>query len=331
MKKEKKSKRILVIGTGGTIAGKGDNFKTSDYTAAQIKIDDLVNEVCENTIHDNMDTIDYFNIDSCDMTFEKLIKLSDFINKNSQKEDYDGFVITHGTDTLEETAYFLNLTVKTQKPVVITGAMRPHTALGADGPMNLYQAISLAKSEEAINKGVLVVFSDTIYSARDVSKINTFKPAAFGQKDLGCLGYMRDENVFFYNSPTKKHTIYSEFDISYLENLPKVEIVMFYPSADIKILDYVSKDCDGIVLAGAGCGNVSTSWSEKVNKIISSGIPVVRSSRIANGVVTYNEKTIHEKGIFAENLSPLKSRILLSLALTKSTNLEEIQKFFLEY
>ncbi len=323
-----KKKNIIIIGTGGTIAGTGKKGKTGAYNSAQIEINKLICEIpCLESVA-NIKSNELFSIDSCDMSFKKIQKLTDYINETSKNDDVDGFVITHGTDTLEETAYFLNLAVKTDKPVVITGSMRPSTALSADGPFNLYQSVALAQNEEAIGKGVLIAFSDAIYGARDICKINTFRTTAFDHKDLGCLGYMQDDKVFFYNFSTKKHTLNSEFDIKNIKNLPKVEILMFYADAGIDILEHVSKNSDGIVLAGVGIGGSSLKWNQKIEEILNSGIPVVRSSRVANGLVTYDQCEISKKGIYACNLSPQKARILLTLALTKTKNITEIQKMF---
>ena len=324
-------KNVIVIGTGGTIAGTGEKGETVAYDSAQIEIDKLVSEVpCLEHVA-NVKSVDLFSVDSCDMDFDKLAEMARYINKESKNENVDGFVITHGTDTLEETAYFLNLIVKTDKPVVITGSMRPSTAISADGPFNLYQAVALAQNEEASGKGVMVVFADGIYGARDICKINTFRTTAFGQKDLGCLGYMRDDKAFFYNSSLKKHTSNSEFEPIHSERLPKVEIVMFYANAGIDILEHAAKTCNGIVLAGAGCGGSSIKWDNKIEEILKSGIPVVRSSRIANGLVTYDDAEISTKGVYANNLSPQKAHILLTLVLTKTKNLSKIQDFFNTY
>lgn len=331
MKETKNTKKILVIGTGGTIAGTGDEGKTTGYSSAQIKVDRLVDEIpCIGDLAD-VKSVELFSVDSCDMDIPKLKKLSCYIEEMSKKDDVDGFVITHGTDTLEETAYFLNLTVHTDKPIVITGSMRPSTAISADGPFNLYQAVALARSDEAVGKGVLVVFADAIYGARDIIKVNTFKTEAFNHKDLGSLGYMRDDSAFFYNSTVKNHTKNSEFEINEDSEIPSVEVVNFYLGDDIKILDCVSKNSDGIVLGGAGSGGCSTKWNDKIKEIIDSGIPVVRSSRICNGLVTYSNEEVKDQGVYANNLSPQKARILLMLALTKTKDLSELQDIFNRY
>jgi len=328
---EKTKKNILVIGTGGTIAGLGHEGVTSGYQSAQVQIDDLINEIeCVKSIA-NVKSIDMFNADSCDITLENVKEISQYINDASKDKNIDGFVITHGTDTLEESAYFLNLTLKTQKPVVLTGSMRPGSALSPDGPLNLCQSIALAANKNAQGKGVLIVFSDSIYGARDISKINTFRTDAFSHKDLGCLGYMQDDKVFFYNLSLKNHTLESEFEISLNTKLPKVEIVSFYLDARKDILDFAAKNSDGIIIAGAGCGGVSAEWEEEIKKLLSQGFPIVRSSRIGNGLVTFNEEEINEKGIYSNNLNPQKSRILLSLALTRTHDLNKIQEMFNTY
>lgn len=326
-----KKKTIMIVGTGGTIAGKGKKGETSAYDSAQIQVDDLVSEIPELEQLANLKSTELFSVDSCDMSFDDLIRLAKYINEQSNDENIDGFVITHGTDTLEETAYFLNLTVKTKKPIIITGAMRPSTAISADGPFNLYQSVALATKDEAVGKGVMVVFSDSIFGARDICKVNTFRTDAFNQKDLGCFGYMRDDKAYFFNESTKLHTYKSQFDIDNIEYLPRVDIALFSLDAETDILDYLSSHSDGIILAGAGCGGCKTEWNKKIKDILQSGKAVVRSSRVGNGLVTYSKSDIREKGVFAGNLTPQKSRILLSLALTQTHDLEEIQNIFETY
>ncbi len=326
-----KNKSVIVIGTGGTIAGVGKDGMTGNYTSAKIKVENLVEEITHLDLLDNVKSINMFDVDSCDITFDNLLKIAKYINKASKDENIQGFVITQGTDTLEESAYFLNLTIKTDKPVVITGSMRPNTAISADGPLNLYQSIVLASSKEAKGKGVLTVFCDGIYSAREVRKINTFRTDAFHQRDLGCLGYMRDDKVYFYNNPIKPHTLNTEFDVSNISKLPKVDVIMFYMDASADILDFAVNHADGLVLAGAGCGGSSTNWDNKITKLLENNYPIVRSSRIGNGLITFNEDELFTTGIGSNNLTPEKSRILLSLALSKTKNISEIQEIFNKY
>ena len=325
-------KKIVVLATGGTIAGTGRSGSTMEYHAGGLDISALISET--QNISDLAWIIpeQFCNIDSCDMTTSKWIKLAKHINEIARDEEIDGIVVTHGTDTLEETAYFLNLTVKTSKPIILTGSMRPSTALSADGPLNLYQAVSLACSEEAIGKGVMVVFSEGIYSARDVQKSHCFNASAFSQKDLGCMGYMRDQLAVFYNQSIKKHTVETEFDIDKVKELPNVKIAYFYADASEEILDYLAKDSDGIVICGAGCGMFSERWANKIKGIINMGIPVVRTTRVCNGAIINDgvPYDLHEI-ISGDTLPAQNARVLLALALTKTYDTKEIQAMFEKY
>lgn len=331
MENKKSKKNVLVIGTGGTIAGAAHEANSTEYVAGQLEISNLIDSIPYIKSIANISCYDMFEIDSCDITMKNLKKLSDYINEVSKEDKIDGFVITHGTDTLEETAYFLNLTLKTKKPVVITGSMRPGTAISPDGPINLYESVALASSDEAIGKGVMVVFDDGIYSARDVSKVNTFKTQAFTQRDLGCLGYIQYHQAFFYNYSAKKHTFKSEFDISQISEFPKVEIIYFYIGADAKLLESAAKNSDGIIIAGAGSGGVNSALNDKIESLLKSGFPIVRSSRIGNGLINFPINKIHTKGISSNNLNPQKSRILLTLGLTRTKDLNELQDLFNMY
>jgi L-asparaginase len=320
-------KKIQIIATGGTIAGVG---KIGSYESGEIDINGITSGI--NGLNDlaNLELIQMMNIDSSDITCRIWLDIAKYINEKSQRPDIDGFVITHGTDTLEETAYFLNLTLKTIKPVIITSSMRPSTALSADGPSNLYQAVALARNEDSSGKGVLIVIADTIYGARDIQKINSFRVEAFNGRDFGCLGYMINDVSYFYNCSTKPHTLDTEFDICDLDNLPKVSIVYFYTDADVEDLKYFAKNSKGVVMAGTGFGNCSKIWHNEIESILKKNIPVVRTSRVANGLVT-SSKSILKYGITANTLSAQKARILLSLSLTKTKKLEEINEIFLKY
>lgn len=322
-------KNIVVIGTGGTIAGTGKSGMTLSYQSGQIEVNDLIAEIPELKDIANVTSNELLSVDSCDITGRDWIHIANYINETANSSDVDGFVITHGTDTLEETAFFLNLTAKTSKPIVITGSMRPSTAMSPDGPFNIFQAVALASSEEAIGKGVLVAFSDSIYGARDVQKTNTFKVSAFNQRDLGSFGYIRDDKTYFFASSTKKHTFNSEFDISEISELPYVSIAPFFADADTKILDYLQENSQGIIVSGAGCGGCSVIWDKKIQEFMSKGFPVIRSSRISNGIVT--SEYISQKGIFSNTLSPQKARILLSLALTRTNDIDTIRNIFETY
>ncbi|WP_459478250.1 asparaginase [Clostridium saccharoperbutylacetonicum] len=330
--KNSELKNIVILATGGTIAGTGEEGKTTNYQAGNLDIQTLISSVSNLDKIANIYGEQIANVDSNDITVNHWLTLANKINELSKQEDIDGFVITHGTDTLEETAYFLDLTVKTSKPVVLTGAMRPSTATSADGPLNLYQSVALAASDLSIEQGCMVVFSDGIYSGRNVQKVNTFKTNAFSSIEFGCLGYMRDNIPYFFNKSIKPHTIDSQFDISKLNQLPKVSIAYFNIDADPSILKYFSQSSEGIVIAGAGSGTFSTKWLQAIESLELKGIPVVRSSRIGSGIILEDDAMDkYNNCIPSYTLSPPKARILLSLALTKTKDYGQIKKIFAEY
>lgn len=326
-------KHIVIVATGGTIAGTGNLGKSAVYEAGKISIDEviesipMINEIAE------LSEVQLFNEDSNEINEEKWITLANTLNEIVSRDDVDGVVVTHGTDTLDETAYFLNLTVNTVKPVVITGAMRPATATSADGPMNLFQAVSLAASEEARGHGVMAVFSSTIYAAREIQKVHNFKVDAFGQRELGCLGYMRDEVPYMYATSFKRHTYKSSFSLKQLTALPKVGIVYYYAGADSSILEQMAKHHEGIVIAGSGSGNYSRQWQETIyNLYREKGTFFVRSSRVNQGIV-FDSKIFDPNDICipANTLSAQKARVLLMLALNTTKDLKEIKAVFDEY
>lgn len=324
-------KNIIIIATGGTIAGRGEAGKAADYQAGRIDVNDIVQSIPAITDRAALTTIQMCNVDSNDMDEEKWLRLRDLINLYGADPSVDGIVVTHGTDTLEETAFFLNLTIAHQKPVVLTGSMRPATATSADGPMNLYQAIALAASEEARNAGVLALFSDTIYSGRDIQKINSYKTDAFEIGDFGCLGYMRDDQVYFLSKTDKPHTADSIFAKQDIHSLPKVAIAYYHCGADSALLSTISRSCDGLVIAGSGSGNYSTAWKQQLHELSKEKI-IVRSSRVLQGIVfdspffDPNKETIP-----SYTLSPQKARILLMLALTITKDPKQIRIFFETY
>ena len=324
---ENTGRKIVILATGGTIAGVGDAGKTAGYQPGALTAADLIGAVPELGELGTIEAVQVCNINSDDITDSIWIELAETINSMAQDPDVAGFVITHGTDTMEETAYFLNLTVKTEKPVVLTGSMRPSTSISADGPMNLYEAACVAASEEAVGKGVLVVFSDRIYSARSVTKTSTYHVTAIAAGEMGAIGVVRDGSVYLYESPEKKHTYMSEFDVSSADTLPKVSILYFAAGADPDLLAYAAKHSDGIVIAGAGAGEFSEAYKGVIEGL---SIPVVISSRIDDGIIL-PENLLCDKTIAADNLSPQKAAILLKLALMKTKDQEEIQKLFFAY
>lgn len=321
---------VVVLATGGTIAGTGAAGKTTGYQAGQLDVGTLVRSASGIDEIANVRCVQVCNVGSDDITDEYWLKMVSAINELAQDDAVSGFVITHGTDTLEETAYFMNLTVKTDKPVVMTGAMRPSTATSADGPMNLYQAIALAANPEAAGRGSMVVFSDGIFGGRDVQKVNTFKTDAFGSKDFGCLGYMHDDKAFFANATTKRHTTQTEFDVSGLQSLPPVAVAYFHIDASPDVLDFfVESGARGIVIAGAGAGAYSGLWGDRIKALADSGVPFVDCSRIANGRVENDSDGDNVVG--GGSIPPQKAVVLLRLALTVTDDVEKIQEMFDTY
>ncbi|MBM6841552.1 asparaginase [[Clostridium] spiroforme] len=324
-------KTIAIIATGGTIAGTGQKGKTAVYHAGEIDIDSIIETIPEINEVAVLKTFQLMNIDSNEMTKEHWIRLKKDIEEILLDVTIDGAVVTHGTDTLDETAYFLTLTLNVRKPVVITGAMRPATATSADGPFNLYQAICLAIDDESYDQGVLALFSNTIYSGRDIQKVNNFKIDAFDQKSLGCLGYMQDNQVYYYTKTSKRHTSYSIFN-GKIESLPDVAIVYFYSGASSDILYYLARQNSGIVIAGSGSGNYSKDWLQAIEELSKQGIVFVRSSRISQGIVYDNDVfDPHGMCVPANTLSPQKARVLLMLSLLKTTDVNTIRKYFQTY
>lgn len=324
-------KTIAIIATGGTIAGTGQKGKTAVYHAGEIDIDSIIETIPEINEVAVLKTFQLMNIDSNEMTKEHWIRLKKDIEEILLDVTIDGAVVTHGTDTLDETAYFLTLTLNVRKPVVITGAMRPATATSADGPFNLYQSICLAIDDESYDQGVLALFSNTIYSGRDIQKVNNFKIDAFDQKSLGCLGYMQDNQVYYYTKTSKKHTSYSIFN-GKIESLPDVAIVYFYSGASSDILYYLARQNSGIVIAGSGSGNYSKDWLQAIEELSKQGIVFVRSSRISQGIVYDNDVfDPHGMCVPANTLSPQKARVLLMLSLLKTTDVNTIRKYFQTY
>ena len=310
---------VVVLATGGTIAGEGSIGKATNYRPGQLDVNALVG-MAEGA-HDiaNVRAVQICNVNSDDITAEHWIALARAIDEMAAEPDIDGFVITHGTDTLDETAYFLNLVVKTDKPVVLTGAMRPATATSADGPMNLLQSIALAGSPQARGRGVMVVFSDGIFGGRDVRKISTFQTDAFSASDFGCMGYMIDGEPHFYNASSKAHTTATEFEVESIDELPKVAVAYFAIDADPALLDFlVDSGARGIVIAGAGSGCYSKAWNDR------------SSSRIGAGMITHDD-AYQGNLVRSNDLAPQKAAVLLRLALTRTNDPTEIQAMFDRY
>lgn len=326
---------VKILATGGTIAGSGaTNTTTVGYTAAVTPVDALINNVPELQKVANVSGEQICQIASENMTNEVWLTLGKRVNQLLAQDDVDGIVITHGTDTLEETAYFLNLVVKSDKPVVVVGSMRPPTAMSADGMLNLYRATILAGSKEAVGKGVLVMLNDTIHSGRDVTKTITDRVDTFRAPEIGPLGFFTGDQPVFYRAPLRKHTTATVFDISQLTDLPRVDIAYHYANNTGVVVEALTRaGAKGIVHAGTGNGSIGKAEYPAIEAAQKKGVVIVRSARVGNGIIARNGEANDDKYNFvaSDNLNPQKARILLMLALTKTDNPQAIQKMFWEY
>jgi glutamin-(asparagin-)ase len=274
-----------------------------------------------------------FQIASESFTNEHLLKLGKRVSALAKQPDVDGIVVTHGTDTLEETAYFLNLVVHSDKPIVVVGAMRPGTALSADGALNLLNAVTVAASADAKGKGVLVTMNDEIQSGRDVSKTVNIKTEAF-KSQWGPLGMVVEGRNYWFRAPVKRHTMNSEFDIDQIEQLAPVEIVYGYGNVPAEAYQAAARmGIKGLVHGGTGNGSVADRIVPVLQQIRGQGVQVIRSSRVPDGFVLRNAEQPDDKfdWVAAHDLKPQKARILAAVALTKARDAKDLQRIFWEY
>ena len=325
---------VVILATGGTIAGAGATGTQSGYTSGAVGIDTMVRAVPGIEKLATIKGEQISNVGSQDMSFEIMLKLARRINELLPTPGVDGIVITHGTDTMEETAYFLNLTVKSDKPVVLVGSMRPSTAVSADGPLNLYNAVAVAADPRARGRGVLVVLNDHIHAAHSLTKTSTTAIQTFMSPLRGLVGVSAYGKNDWYNTPPWKHTTQSEFDVSKATKLPRVDIVFACADMSPDLIDAsVSAGAKGIVIAGVGNGNMNKASLDAAARAVKKGVVVVRSSRVATGMVDRNvEVNDDELGFVAsDELNPQKSRILLSLALLNNHPPSQLQALFRLY
>ena len=329
---------VWVLATGGTISGGGPSATSlTDYRVGARSGAELVAALPALADHADVRVEQVANLGSPNITFDVWLRLANRINALfSADPDVAGVVVTHGTNTLEETAYFLNLTIRHERPVVLVGAQRPATAISADGPLNLLNAVRTAAAPGARGKGVLVVMNDEINAARDVTKTSTYRVETFNARTLGFLGYVDADAVTFYREPTKRHTTDAEFDPARITELPAVDIVYSYVAPNpVLIRALIDAGVDGIVLAGTGAGIVSTVELEALEQVRSLPPEVrpvlVRSNRTGSGRVVPLGRYDGLDMIAADNLNPQKARILLLLALTLTRDRAEIQRIFNEY
>lgn len=326
--------KIVVLATGGTIAGAQASTKEEGYKAGTFQVDDLIKAVPQLKDLADLTGEQIVDIGSQNMNNEVWLKLAKWVNEVLKRKEVSGVVITHGTDTMEETAYFLNLVVKSDKPVVMVGSMRPATAIGADGPANLYNAVAVAVHPEAGGRGVLVVLNDEIHYAREIEKQNTTQLDTFKSPNRGRAGVVNTGAVHFFNKEAVMHTTASEFTVDGVDTLPRVEIIYSYANLGRDFIDFaVEKGVKGLVLAGVGDGNSTDPALAALSDAVKKGVVVVRSSRTGSGLVVRNVEINDDQmgTVAAMELNPQKARVLLMLALMKTSNPKEIQDKFLKY
>lgn len=326
---------VVILATGGTIAGAGaDATNSATYQAAKVPVDKLIAGIPQLANVAAVRGEQVFQIASESFTNDHLLTLGKRVAALVKQKDVDGVVITHGTDTLEETAYFLNLVVRTTKPIVVVGSMRPGTAMSADGMLNLFNAVSVAASLDARGKGVLVTMNDEINSGRDVAKMVNIKTDAF-RSPWGALGMIVEGRNYWFRLPAKRHTANSEFDIEQIDRLPTVDIVYGYGNVpDTAYRAFAAAGAQAIVHAGTGNGSVSNTVVPVLQELRGKGVHIIRSSHVnAGGFVLRNAEQPDDKydWLVAHDLNPQKARILAAVALSKTRDSKELQRIFWEY
>jgi L-asparaginase len=329
--------RVYVIGTGGSISFVGrerTDFTNYSYDNKHFTIEELLDRVPEVNQIAEIRAEQFLNLGSTDVLPSHWLGLAKRINEIfTQDPQAAGVAITHGTATLEETAYFLNLTVKSDKPVVVTGSMRPPTGLGTDADINIMDCVRVAAAPQSRGRGVLTVLNNQIQAARDVTKTNSYRLETFRSNDVGLLGYAdSDEEVVFYRDTTRAHTLNTEFDVAALQDLPRVDIALAYGGADGLVVDALADaGVPGIVGAGLGSGGSPPAMAAALKAAMGRGVKVVIATQAGSGRVMQTRRFTEDGYIVADNLSPRKARILLMLALTKTSDTKEIQRMMLAY
>lgn len=326
--------RVFILATGGTIAGSAESNTSVGYTSGAVTVDVLLQAVPSvkeiAVIHGEQ----IASIGSQDMNDKVWLKLAKRVNELLRADSVDGIVITHGTDTMEETAYFLQLVVKSNKPVVLTGSMRPSTALSADGPLNIYNAVAVAADPNAKGRGVLVAANDEVHSGRDITKTNTTSVQTFMSPQYGLIATTLYGKQTFFRVPYRLHTEKSEFTVDGVESLPRVDVIYAHADMSADMIDAAVKNgAKGIVVAGVGDGNMTTPALEALARAAKAGVVCVRSSRVPTGRTWRNSEIDDDKYglVAAGELLPAKARVLLKLCLMKTSDVKKIQTYFDTY
>lgn len=322
---------IAVLATGGTIAGVAETDVEVTYDPSKLSVESLLASVPALAKIAEITGEQVAQVSSQDMDDTTWLKLADRVNALLADETIDGIVITHGTDTMEETAFFLDLVTDSPKPVVLVGAVRAASSLSADGPLNLFNAVAVAGDPASRERGVLLVMNDTIHSAREATKTNTMDLNTFDSPNTGPVGEVHFGQIAYYAPPRPRP---EPFDIAGLEELPRVDIVYAHANMDGALIDAaVDAGAKGIVIAGTGNGNMSKAALAAVERAVKQGIVVVRSNRTGSGQTTRNHEINDDDlgTVAADNLNPQKARVLLRVVLTVTDNPADVQETFDTY
>ena len=326
--------RIVIVATGGTIAGSAESTTAAGYKSGAVAVDVLIAAVPQMQKFSDVTGVQVSSVGSQDMNDELWVKLATEVNRLLGQSDVDGIAITHGTDTMEETAYFLNLVVKSDKPVVLTGSMRPSTSLSADGPLNIYNAVGVASDPRAKGRGVLVVANDDIHGARAITKRHTTDVETFVSPEAGLIGVCLFDDRDFARMPARAHTTKTPFTVAAGQTLPRVDIIYAHAGMSPDLIDAaVANGAKGLVIAGVGDGNMTTPALDAVKRAIAKGVVVVRSSRVGDGFIRRNIEVDDDKTgtVASKELNPSKARVLLKLALTQTSDPKQVQQLFDTY
>ena len=329
--------RVGLILTGGTIDSVGiDRLDLAWYIEANKRLGDgeLLSQLPELKTIATVQEIPFRRLPSQALVDKDWLDLVRKIHSIFDSGEADGIVISHGTNTLEETAYFLNLTLKTDKPVVIVGSMRPSSAISADGYLNVLNSVRVAADSQSRGRGCLVVMNDTIFNGRDVTKNSTYRVDAFQSRDLGPLGFADvDRRVVYYHQPVRKHTTQTEFDLREMTSLPRVDIVLSYANADGVMIEAAARaGAKGIISAATGAGRPTPAQDEAFDRAHREyGVIMCLCSRVASGRVVRSPGLKQRGFVASDNLQPWKARILLSLGLSKTTDADDLQRMFDTY
>ena len=315
---------VKVVATGGTIA---------NTPSGRLHAGELVDAIPALKKVARLEVEEVVRVGSSAITLENWLRLARRINEILSEPEVKGVVVTHGSNTVEETGYFLSLTVKSDKAVVLTAAQRQFTTLSSDSPKNFLQAVRVAASDDARGKGALIVTNDVINAARDVSKNISYRVETYSSRDLGALGFVDEDQITFYRAPLKQHTKATPFDVLRLKKLPRVDIIYTYADADGTLIEaaVAQGHAEGLVIAGFPTGSGTPAMDEAVTRMVAKGIPVVMTNRGGMGRVTETRPKEKRPLIWGDNLTPSKARILLMLALTTTKDPAELQRIFQSY